>query len=776
MQTRPNAPGAPTLPFRADIEGLRAIAVIAVLLFHGDLGPFSGGYVGVDVFFVVSGFLITHLLVRDLTADGVRALPTFWARRVRRLLPASCLVIVATLLVARSLFDPVVLRSLAGDATAAGLFVVNFVFAGREGDYFAAELAPSPLLHFWSLAVEEQFYVIWPIVLLTVVRVGRRRTPALLALIGGLWVASFLASVIISPTNGSWAFYLLPTRAWELLTGAALAIAGPPMADRLLPHVRSAIGWLGVGGVMSAFLFLGTRTDFPGWIALWPVAATAAIVFAGIDSVAHGPERLLSWPPLVWIGRRSYGIYLWHWPTLVLAAAAAGPLSVGQRVATLIGTVGLAAVTYTVIENPVRYSARLAGRPSRALLVGAALVLVVATAATGTFDSRTTVTAEAIAPPARIVVPDALADTPISPATPDDSPPAVPPPGTGGDAAPAGNGDPVTDTPATPATDNPATDTPASDDPAADTQTTEDQTTTETPAATATTTSTVPDLRAAVQPIVTANRAALARASLIQDVPPNLQPSVWDAADDKPAIYQDGCILSDRQIEPPPCVFGDPVGSIDVVLFGDSHAAQWFPAMQQIADARGYRMRVMTKKGCPTAAVPLERSSLEAECVEWRSAVVAQLAADPADVLVMSATHYDGGVDEGLDPDETWRVGLESTLAALRPHATEVVVLGDTPTPLMNVPSCLSDHRDDVERCVTPREQAVRSLRLGVERDVAARHDAAFAPTSDWLCTDVACPVIMADVLLYRDNNHLTTTASSLFAPYIAATLAAAIP
>ena len=219
----------PPIGFRPDIEGLRAIAVVLVVLFHADIGPFGGGFIGVDVFFVVSGFLITSLLLGEVARTGTVSLPNFWARRARRLLPASCLVIVATLIAAQWLYDPLLLGDLAREAVAACGFFINYVFAWREahgdGGYFDADIAKSPLLHFWSLAVEEQFYLLWPLLIWTLARFARRLRHELTIVILGLWVLSAAACVWLTDSNTPWAFYSLPSRAWELLTGALLAIS-----------------------------------------------------------------------------------------------------------------------------------------------------------------------------------------------------------------------------------------------------------------------------------------------------------------------------------------------------------------------------------------------------------------------------------------------------------------------------------------------------------------------------------------------------------------------
>ena len=217
------------LDFRGDIEGLRAIAVVIVVLFHARIGPFQGGFIGVDVFFVVSGFLITSLLLREAESEGKVSLAAFWARRARRLLPASLLVIVATLIAARILLNPLDQRDITDDAFAATFFAVNFVFGFLRVGYFASQQTPSPLLHYWSLAVEEQYYLVWPVVVALVVHQGRRvlGDPAAMRrrigiVLAVVWVPSFIACVNYS-NDTEWAFYMLPTRASGRFKAGSLA-------------------------------------------------------------------------------------------------------------------------------------------------------------------------------------------------------------------------------------------------------------------------------------------------------------------------------------------------------------------------------------------------------------------------------------------------------------------------------------------------------------------------------------------------------------------------
>jgi peptidoglycan/LPS O-acetylase OafA/YrhL len=694
--------------FRPDIEGLRAIAVVAVLLYHGDIGPFDGGFVGVDVFFVVSGFLITRLLVRDLTKFGGRSLPNFWARRARRLLPASALVIVTTVLVGWVVLDPLTHQSLGRDAIAAAAFVANMVFARQDGDYFAAELAPSPLLHFWSLSVEEQFYLIWPVILLCVLRVRSGRRTALIGTIGALWVLSFIASLWLTSSNPSWAFYLLPTRAWELLSGAAVAVAAPMFASVVSRRARALLGWAGVIAIITSILFISPSSAFPGWWALWPVLGTVAVILGGVGSRLNGPGNLLSSPPMVWLGRYSYGIYLWHWPALVLADVAIGPLDFIDRSAVLVGSVALAAISYELFEDPIRHSPWLALRPRRGLLTGAAIIVSVIGVGVVAFTYPRQLDSGTVAESATIAGP--VVTAPIS----------------------------------VPSADNGPT----------------------------TTIDDAVDLADVVSGLVSANAADLQEAVTASNVPSNLRPSLSNASNDKPVIYDNGCMLSDGETQPGSCIFGSASSSTTIVLFGDSHAAQWFPAMHQIAEDRGWRLESLTKAGCPTADVPTTRTDRDPECDRWRTNVIDRLAADPPDLLVMSSYRYN---PNGL-ADEPWRSGLDATLERLRPTTSQLLILGDTPTPApSDVPSCLASNLQNARACNASRSQSIVQGRVDLERELARKYDALFAPTGDWLCTDSECPVIYGDVLLYRDGNHISTTAAQLLAPYLEATLAAAL-
>ena len=279
----------------------------------------------------------------------------------------------------------------------------------------------------------------------------------------------------------------------------------------------------------------------------------------------------------------------------------------------------------------------------------------------------------------------------------------------------------------------------------------------------------------AASQLAAANAAQLANSVLTTQVPSNLRPSVGRASGDLPTIYTNGCHLDAAVTTPPPCVFGDTASSTTIALFGDSHAAQWFPALNDIATRHHWRLLVLTKKGCPTAEIdvfsPMVNRQLT-ECGPWRENVAARLAAEHPALIVMSSYRYrQTGASANIEPNQAWRDGLTVTMERLRPLAPQMLVLGDTPTPARNVPSCLSGHLTSVSACNNTRAVAVRTDRMAVEQEVATAHDAVYVPTADWLCASDACPVVVGDVLVYRDDNHITATAASWLAPFVEAAM-----
>ncbi|MEW1918605.1 acyltransferase family protein [Pseudarthrobacter oxydans] len=363
--------------FRPDIEGLRAIAVLLVVLNHAGVPGLHGGYVGVDVFFVVSGFLITGLLLKEAEGSRRISLMGFYARRARRILPAATLVLVATVVASFALIGGTTAARTAEDGQWAALFASNFRSIEQGTDYWAGDLPPSPLQHYWSLAIEEQFYLFWPASIIAVAAIGRRfplRTR--LAILLAVTIAASLAWSVYATTENASAAYFSPlTRIWELAAGAILAVLTPAIM-RLPAFLAAVTGMAGLIAIAAAAVTLDEYTRFPGSAALLPVGGTVLVIIGGTITANRGAELLLRWRPLQWVGKLSYSLYLWHWPVLILAAAALGTeLGMATKLAFAAVALALSILTYKYVESPARNSSWLkARRPSVSVAFGVALV------------------------------------------------------------------------------------------------------------------------------------------------------------------------------------------------------------------------------------------------------------------------------------------------------------------------------------------------------------------------------------------------------------------
>lgn len=358
-----SADGAPaaTRTLRPEIQLLRAVAVSAVVVNHVWPGALPGGYLGVDMFFVISGYLITAHLLREVDRTGTIRLRAFWGRRVRRLLPASLLVIVvsavASLVVLPAAEWPMVFRQV----TASALYVQNWALAADAQDYFASAQSPSPLTHYWSLSLEEQFYLVWPLLILGAYVVGRRLgrpRPAIAVLLGVVVAASLAFSVRQTATDPGAAYFVTPARMWQLGIGGLLAFLptltrGRHVARSRRRHVVALAGWVAVATSVVTF---DEGSPVPGWVTLLPVLGTAAVIWAGdafLRAVPRAARPLLAIG--LWLGAISYSLYLWHWPPVVLVPAALGrPLGSTGQVVLVVAVVVLAWATLTLVENPLR--------------------------------------------------------------------------------------------------------------------------------------------------------------------------------------------------------------------------------------------------------------------------------------------------------------------------------------------------------------------------------------------------------------------------------------
>jgi peptidoglycan/LPS O-acetylase OafA/YrhL len=347
--------------FRPDIEGLRAVAVLLVMSDHLGINRLPAGFIGVDVFFVISGFVITGILLRERVTTGRTRLLTFYGRRARRIIPLAVLVIVMALFFLR----------LVNGAHAAELVAPN----ARWAALFLANMHPELLLGtYWSLAVEEQFYLVYPALFILVCLVGTRwsirtKLGVFLALVVG---ASYVWSGISTSTSFFAAGSAL-TRAWELAVGGLLALS-TPMLKRLPTTFAAVITWVGLGGLLLLLVKLDTTLPYPGWVAVLPVAAAALIIGGGTAVPRYGTEALLRLAPFKWLGRWSYSIYLWHLPVIILGIQYLNNDSLPTRLGLAVFSVALSAGTYFAFENPIRHSKLLTQNPPLSVVMGLLLI------------------------------------------------------------------------------------------------------------------------------------------------------------------------------------------------------------------------------------------------------------------------------------------------------------------------------------------------------------------------------------------------------------------
>ncbi len=634
--------------FRGDIQGLRALAVLLVVLYHSGVQVLSGGYVGVDVFFVISGFLITSHIWSEIARTGRLGFAAFYARRARRILPASFAVLALSLIAAAIWVPPLQLESTFTDAVATALYLPNVVFAVRGTDYLA-ETAPSVFQHFWSLGIEEQFYLLWPLFLVVALALTRKSLRGLTIVTALAVAASFALSVMATPVSQPLAFFLLPTRAWELGVGALLALVTVRRPEWLQSKLVGAAGWLGLAGILGASLVLTSESLFPGWLAAIPVLGTALVIASGFGDHGVGPARLLSIRPALFFGAISYSLYLVHWPLLVIPQAAVGleqPLPLRVTLALGALAVPLAWLSYRFIETPGR-SARFfaSARPRRTLT--AALIASAVVAGVGLAGAQV--------------------------ATPD--PPAT---ARSVDATPVGT-----------------------------------------------------------QVVGTAF------------VPANLTPDLENAKADNPAIYQNGCHRGKSTTDASGCLVGAEGDAPLVALFGDSHAAQWYPALAELADDGMLRLDTNTKSACPSASIAIADYP---SCESWREGVIARLNESQPDIIIIS-NYGDQYVRDADDPAAMWRAAMAATLDAL-PSDSRIVMIADTPHTTSTPAICLSSNLTDTAPCDFVRAEAVDLTTRDAEADLGD----VWIDFVDYFCDDTICPVIQGNTLVFRDAHHISAT------------------
>jgi peptidoglycan/LPS O-acetylase OafA/YrhL len=701
-------PGVARRGYRADIEGLRAVAVLAVVLYHAEVPGIGGGFVGVDVFFVISGFLITGLLWREVGATGGVRLRGFYGARARRLLPASAFVGVITMIGAAILLPPLQARSAMGDGIASALYVSNYRFILQGVDYSAPYLPPSPFQHYWSLGVEEQFYVVWPLLILgTAWLIRRVRWAAsdttasprpFVVVLATVAVVSFALSLVACHWAPFVAFFSLPTRAWQLAAGGLVALT-VGYWNRLSPRWAATAGWTGLGAILLGCNQFSDVTLYPGLAALVPTMGAVLVVGAGCADATRGCGRILGLAPMRVIGRMSYSWYLWHWPVMIFAPLALGhSLGLPARLGAALLSGGLAVLTVRYVEDPVRFNPRLRASAWRSLALGA-----IATAC-----------AVCVGAALLVVVP-----------------------------TPTGRGDPVAPITLTAAAPVPAGSDLAAYDAA------------------------VAQAFVQVQAAVTESAD---RAAVPSNLQPSLADAAAELSDvyvngclrSAWQVEQPDCASGDTDSPTTLAVVGDSNSAMWNPAFR-SIAEQRRWRLQMFGKAGCPLMDL------PTLSAQLHREYTE--CERWRREVIDRLRADPPRLVVVSMWRQYGldGYPAGFSSyGPAWIAGVTRLVQQLRETGATVLVLGPIPDPHSAVPVCLSGHLDDVATCTPTRTLAVNAPGIAAELAATTAGGGHYVDLTDLFCTPDHCPVIVGNTLVYLDENHLTIEYARLLSPVIA--------
>ena len=717
--------------FREDIQGLRAVAVLLVLVYHLWPEALTGGFIGVDVFFVISGFLITgHLL--EHPPRRARDLAEFWGRRIRRLLPAAFLVLVVTAIASRLVAPETQWAPIATQVIASALYVQNWVLAANSVDYLAAEEAPTPVQHYWSLAVEEQFYVVWPILILAIFWFARRSAigPLLVTRVAMVAVvaASLFISITATATEPASAYFITPTRVWELAAGGLVATLPPLAASRLEPRVVGRVAWLGLVMVLIAGAAFSPETPFPGFVATLPIAGTALMLLAAASGPGS-PTRFLRARPIQHLGDTSYSIYLWHWPLIILWPYVTGVrLTPVESVVIFFATIGLATLTKVAVEDPYRYSPKF--KPLvptfRFAAVGMLVLSILGTAQL--FEAQIRLDTALAGSPDLGADPDAAFD-------PDGGSPLEP------GAEPSDGGPPPTGGP---------------------------DLATDAPGPTAGITSCV-------------GAAAIVRGfdTCPQDPAGEMRPEPIAAKSDRPVAYRDGCWMYAPFGVRRTCDYGK--GDIRIALVGNSHAGQWLPTLQVLAKKHGWTVTTYLASQCNATDARLEMFSAvkNAGCLDYGAWVMDETKGDAYDLVVTSQRQSLRTVgDTTQETEATARVGYTSYLTRWSEAGTNILVVEDTPFPhrtVVSVPDCLARHRTDQAACAgTPHDWR----RLDPLYDVATSLGLPGVSTlavDRYFCTESTCPAVIGSVVVYFDGSHMTATYARSITPFVEPEILAAL-
>ncbi|GAA4670255.1 acyltransferase family protein [Frondihabitans cladoniiphilus] len=710
-RTRLDSPGRSTTTVvstqrhrRLDVQGLRALAVAAVVLDHVFAWP-AGGFVGVDVFFVLSGFLITALLVREAERTGRISIVDFYRRRVKRILPAALLVLIVVLVAAKVEFLATRFTTTLTDAVSAVTFSANWHFAAAGTDYFQKDAAPSPLQHFWSLSVEEQFYLVWPILIIATLLVlrafgrtasGHSAQISLVVILGCMTTASFVWALTESASSPTVAYFSTYSRAWELGLGSLVAVT-LPLWRRLPRTLGGLLSWLGLAGVIASFVLVSDDLPFPAPWAVLPVLATALVLIGG--SRPDAPRLIpIANTVTTFVGDISYSLYLWHLPVFVFVAGGETDASPRVLAGVVAASLGLATVTYLLVERPIIGSRLLARRGSgsardvawstsvrrsyRTVGLAALTTLVVILSTMAVVDGRGGGRESAVA-----------VDTPVA-----------------GPTSLAAGADSTTAEPVPEGSYGPAV--------------------------------------AALQTELT---AALASATW-----PALSPSADTIiGQENSRVY--ACGILDPSRKSSECRWGRSSAPTKVMVAGDSTSVHYLEALADLAESAGTTQIVQRSAfACPFIDIRTMNDDLAQldKCEKQNTATIAAVDEEEPDYLLITNSYQDwkNATTKRTVTAQEWSAGLTSYLDRIDTTKTKVVILPPPPSgkPLAQ---CFKDSGSP-RKCDT-RPDARYRLLSGIDRELVTAKGGTFAESLPLFCVSGSCPAFAGTTVVREDAVHL---------------------
>ena len=673
--------------FRADIQGMRAIAVMLVFVYHLFPKYLTGGYVGVDVFFVISGFLICGLILNESLRSGHFNVLNFYERRVKRLLPAASIVLIASAIGAYYFLPNTRWIETARQIIASAVYAENFYLYFQSIDYLTADTPPSPVQHYWSLSIEEQFYIVWPLLMLLAIWMYKKTSISLRKIVGlflaSIFFASLLCSIYVTQKDPAGAYFLSTTRIWELALGGLCAVILPfvKMPQKFIEPVL----WLGLAMIFYTAFRYTDSTAFPGYTALLPTLGTAALLVFGSFTNHTLAQKILSLSIFRFLGDISYSLYLWHWPIIIFAQAKFGTeLPVLASIAVLALAIFLSWISKVLVEDPIRKSDR---NITASFLMGTGLILVSIFAALALINVSDR---------------DSVSDTPNN----------------------AGLGEHY-----------------SAQHPGAHIFDSE-------------------------------------YSGLTEFLDQSFLPNPSQARADIPTVYADKCHVARGETSVIPCLYVPDTDSEGqrimrhanaseynreiplIMLIGDSHAAQWLPALKLIALKENWAIITHTKSSCTvidtlliTAQGPYE------DCQVWGQLIIDDVIKRRPDfVITTMITNYTVFGAKGTEDNfNKFANGLVTGWEKIAQNNIDIKVIKSTPRFEGLVPDCVAANLPEWEECNLPRSEALRFS--GVLEEAASMvENADLIDMNNHLCQIDRCEVIIGNVLVYRDQHHITAT------------------